>query len=110
VVPELRPEGAKPLADYSDREDPILVWPNQVLGPRLVHHPLKTKRILLLLSDPINYEWTSEECSLFKHALEEYGKDFAKICKCIKESAPHSKKTARECVAFYYTVWKTKPT
>ena len=92
--------------ETSDREEPLCVWPLSGLQEsKLLSKGCKAVDALSLLTDPVNYDWSREEYKAFKSGLQTHGKDFASISNVIGKC--EGNKTPKQCVAFYYQVWKT---
>ncbi|QDZ19023.1 SANT domain-containing protein [Chloropicon primus] len=98
-----------------EREEPTRVWPVRELfggggaasagGARGGVDEEGTKRIVALLTDPVDYRWSDAEYKSFKEAHEKFGKDFRRISRFIKKAVPGSGKTSKDCSAFYFQVY-----
>lgn len=62
--------------------------------------------IVSLLTDPVDYKgWSEVEFVAFRKALNKWGKDFELISKYVRQTVEASKKSVKDCCAFYYQVF-----
>ena len=62
--------------------------------------------VVSLLTDPVDYKgWSEAEFVAFRKALNTWGKDFELISKYVRRTVEASKKSVKDCCAFYYQVF-----
>jgi len=88
-----------------EREEPVSVWPlDELPGSDLSKE--EERRIVALLTDPLDDGWSEEERRAFRESLDKFGRDFDRISKYIRYTVTGSVKTHRQCVQFYMQVHK----